>query len=170
MLSGQRLVGAIFFFLLSSASPKLVAAIFFDFSFPFSSFLFYFSLLLSHFHQQVLSLHSVSATLPSIHSSQMGSSAHISCSGFYAWSLGFFQLPRGYPLISWLWWPGNLHSWVPQDSNNRRDSSQQTTTPRTLHRQQSESTQPFCERGLLARPGTSFCRAVFRSGKHLEAT
>ena len=47
--------------------------------------------------------------------------------------------PRGHPLISWLWWPGILQTWVPWDCGNGRDSSCLAATPKALCRQEIEA-------------------------------
>lgn len=49
---------------------------------------------------------------------------------------------QGCPFISGSWWPGMLVflcSWAPWDCNNQKDSSWQATTPRALHRWQTET-------------------------------
>ena len=53
----------------------------------------------------------------------------------------------------------------------REDSSWQATTPRALHREQTEThPHPFCEKGLFTCPGASAWGAGFRFATHLEAT
>lgn len=73
-------------------------------------------------------------------------------------------------LIACVWRPGVLWSWVPQDCNNWRDSSWQTTIPfMALHRLQTEThSQSFCERDLFACPESWVWRVGFWFTIHLE--
>ena len=78
---------------------------------------------------------------------------------------------RGGSLIIWLWWLGSFCSWVPRDCNNWRDSSWQATTPRALHKQQTEThLQSFCEKSLSTYLGASAYGADFRYATHVEGT
>ena len=58
---------------------------------------------------------------------------------FISGALFFAAAVLGMPLIIWLWWAGALHSCVPWDCNNQRDSNLQASTPKPLHRQQTEA-------------------------------
>lgn len=74
---------------------------------------------------------------------------------------------------------GDLHSWVPQNCNNQRDSSWEATNPRALHRQQTEiHPQSLCDKSLFTYlgasasiyPGASASGGGFQFATHLEAT
>ena len=99
--------------------------------------------LLPHSSQQMPVSHSYSAVWRRASISQRGGFTHVWWSRFYIWCPGFGGcFPGDTP-----WSPGSrgqraLCSWVSWDSNNQTASSGQTTMPRTLHRQQTE-TLPF---------------------------
>lgn len=74
-------------------------------------------------------------------------------------------------LITWPWWQRRLAFPSSTDRNNLKDTTWKSTTPRTLHRQQTKiKTQFSCEKGLFTYPGTSAREIGSRSATHLEAT
>ena len=133
------------------------------FSFPFL-FCFFF------FFQWVLSSHSPSSLPQSTSILERGASTHLWWFGFYVWWPSFCGCHPGEAL----WSPGSVGwgSCVPgsHGTNNWRDSPWQTTTPRALHRQQTETyPQTFWERGLYACPGTLVWGAGFWFGTLIGA-
>ena len=90
------------------------------------------------------------------------------------WCLGFCGCHSGQFLIACLWRPGVLWSCVPQDCNNRRDSSWLSRGSSwlpfmALRRLQTEThSQSLCERDLFAYPASWVWRAGFWFGTYLE--
>lgn len=79
-------------------------------------------------------------------------------------------LPRRYPLITWVWWPGGFAFQGPMRLTIG-DGPWQAPSPRAFHRQQTEiDLQPSCERYLLASPGALVSGASFSCGTYIKAT
>lgn len=126
------MLGIIFLFFLS-----LVFSFSFSFLFFFPSECHLCTPHLSHVSQWV-PFFSSSAILHSAFIFWRGGSTQYWCSGFYIWWHDFYSCHPEKDL--WSTGQGGLHSWVPRDCNNYRDSSWKTTISRASHRQQTEHT------------------------------
>lgn len=113
---------------------------------------------------------SLSVALQSKGISQSGVYTHTWCPCFYILCPGFVLLPRGCPLISWLWWQVGLDFWVPWDCDKWSNSSWTIITPRAQHRQQTETYhQSLWEKGRFTWLGILDQKEGFRLSTHLEA-
>lgn len=79
-------------------------------------------------------------------------------------------LPRGHSLITLLWWPAGLCSWVPGDCNKWRDNYWPATIPKTLHRKQTKKHTPvFLWKRLTCLSFSLRCRFLFGTHPRMEA-
>lgn len=122
--------------------------------------------------KQALSSPSPSVMLQSASISKRGAVIHVWYPNFYSWYLVFVAAAQGIPPDCLaLEARGGLCPRVPQDCNNRRNSSWQATTPRALHKQHTETfPKSSYEKGLFSCPGASAWGAGYRLITHPEAT